>query len=29
MPLNYRLGEVVMKGDRVLLDEEEGVIEFV
>ncbi len=29
MPLKYKSGEVVMKGDRVLLSEEAGVIEFV
>jgi hypothetical protein len=29
MPLKYRSGEVVMKGDRVLLSGEEGVVEFV
>jgi hypothetical protein len=29
MPLKYGSGEVVMKGDRVLLSKEAGVIEFV
>jgi hypothetical protein len=29
MPLKYRSGEVVTKGDRVLLAKKEGVIEFV
>jgi len=29
MPLKYRTGEVVMKGDRVLLSGEEGVVELV
>jgi hypothetical protein len=29
MPLRYKSGEVVMKGDKVLLSEEPGVIEFV
>lgn len=29
MPMRYKSGEVVTKGDRVLLSEEPGVIEFI
>lgn len=29
MPLKYNLGEEILKGDRILLSREPGVIEFV